>query len=487
MLALPVQTANAGFMYSALGIVICWAFMTYTGLLLVEATLWIKNETHFTSLSRILVGNGVRILALLVYLFMNYLSLVAYTAGGAALIKNNVEAHFGITLNYEICCALFTLFFGSMIYLGAQIVGKLNMLFMIGMVIAYFGLTSLAIGHVKMSQLIYQHDWTQGLGIFSIILATFSYQMVVPSICLQLNYDAEKLKKAIVIGTTIPFVIYTCWLFIIHGVVPQGGLLDALNRGASATEPLRAQFEHWSLTFLSDIFAFFAIVTSYLGLSLALFYFLKDCFHDVKINLSKNAIILSSIVPTLFLAMMFPKALVQCLDISGGYGDTILSGLIPISMVWVGRYRKKMTGEFRVPGGKIRPSHSGSFLSLYFCEAIHVGIGEFCCDQYKIGLFLLIDCSSSLGSHFSFNRRVDGHPRSLSFCFFAIHLGLIICHSLLYSAPDKEDPYDWHCFRPYPVCGVYFSNCRTGERGSLARRLFNRDKRFVSPFSFSLA
>lgn len=370
MLALPVQTAASGFMYTVMGIVMCWAFMTYTGLLLVEATLWVKNETHFSSLSRLLLGNGARLLALLVYLFMNYLSLVAYTAGGAALITHYAEALLGIPLSYETSCTLFTLFFGSMIFLGAQLVGRLNFLFMVGMGVTFFGLISFAIGHVDMSKLVVSPpSWTQGLGIFSIILATFSYQMVVPSICLQLNYDAEKLKKAIVLGTTIPFLIYTFWLFIIHGVVPQhgeNGLLEALGRGASATEPLRAQLDHWSLAILSDFFAFFAIVTSYLGLSLALFYFLKDGFQEIKISMSRNAIIFSSIVPTLVLAMMFPKALVQCLDISGGYGDTILSGLIPIAMVWVGRYKKNMKGEFQVPGGKIGLTVAAAFYLFIF-------------------------------------------------------------------------------------------------------------------------
>jgi len=369
MLALPVQTAASGFMYSLMGIFLCWSFMTYTGLLLVEATLWVKNETHFSSLSRILVGNGTRILALLVYLAMNYLSLVAYTAGGAALIKHQVLAHTGLELNYEIACLLFTLFFGSLIFLGAQIVGKMNLLFMVGLGVTYFCLVGLGINHVEMSRLAFKPSWTEGLGIFSIILATFSYQMVVPSVCLHLNYDAQKLKKAIILGTSIPFVVYSLWLFVIHGVVPlegEHGLLAALDRGASATEPLRAHFGHWSLAALSDFFAFFAIVTSYLGLSLALFYFLKDCFQEVKINMSRNGIIIASIVPTLLLAMMFPKALVQCLDISGGYGDTILSGLIPITMVWVGRYRKKLTGEFKVPGGKLGLSLAAAFYLFIF-------------------------------------------------------------------------------------------------------------------------
>jgi tyrosine-specific transport protein len=40
------------------------------------------------------------------------------------------------------------------------------------------------------------------------------------------------------------------------------------------------------------------------------------------------------------------------LDASGGFGDSILNGMIPVLMVWVGRYRLGLTG-FRVPGGKL--------------------------------------------------------------------------------------------------------------------------------------
>lgn len=355
MLALPVQTAQAGLVLSLIGLFVCWAFMTYTGLLLVEATLWVKNETHFSSLSRILVGNKTKVLALLVYLFMNYSSLVAYTAGGAALIVHHLQVHLGLVISYEMGCLLFTLMFGSLIYLGASLVGKLNFWFMIGLVVSYAGLIAITASQMDSYYLSAQMPWSQGASIFSIILATFSYQMIVPSLCLQLEYDPLLCKKAVSLGTTIPLVVYALWLLLIHGVVPiegDDGLLAALARGASVTEPLRAQFHHWSFALLADAFGFFAIVTSYLGLSLALFFFLKDGFVELNISMGRHAIILSSILPTLLLAMTFPDALVRCLDLSGGYGDTILSGLIPIAMVWMGRYRKGLESSFVVAGGR---------------------------------------------------------------------------------------------------------------------------------------
>lgn len=355
MLAMPIQMAESGFILTLLNLFICWSFMTFTGLLLAEATLWLKNETHFASLSRYLVGNWLKYIALAVYLFMNYTSLVAYTAGGASLLKFWLETFGGIHLTYELSCVVFTLLFGSVVFLGAQFVGQLNFLFMIALSIAYFVLIGFGLRSVEAQNLSYRSNFLESIGSYSIILATFSYQMVIPSVCAYMKYDTKRLKKVIIFGTTLPFIVYSAWIFILHGAVPLegvNGLREAMENGSAATVTLRGRFDHWSLDILADSFGFLAVVTSYFGLSLALFYFLKDSFREIKIELTRNAVILLTLIPTLLLAILYPKALIQCLDISGGFGDTILSGLIPIGMVWVGRYKKKLDASYETPGGK---------------------------------------------------------------------------------------------------------------------------------------
>lgn len=376
MLVMPVQAASAGFFVSTIALLICWAFMTFTGLLLVEATLWLKNETHFSSLSRILIGHGAKIVAILVYLFMNSASLVAYTAGGASLIDLAFQSLTGISLGYTTSCAIFTLLFGSVVYVGARFVGTINSFLMGTLVLAYLGLIGFAIGNVDPQNLAFRPTWKEGAGIFSMILATYSYQMVVPSICSYLNYDPKKLKKAIIWGTSIPCVVYILWILVIHGSIPlEGahGLKEALASGAAATGPLGARFKNSSLTFLSNSFAFCAVVTSYLGLSLALFSFLKDGLKDLKIELGNNAILFWTFVPAFFLAISYPKALLDFLDLSGGYGDTILSGILPVLMVWMGRYRKGYSGEYRVFGGKGALILTGLFFSSILILQIFKG------------------------------------------------------------------------------------------------------------------
>lgn len=368
MLAMPVQTAEAGFFISLLCLFVCWAFMTYTGLLLMEATLWVKNETHFSSLSRILIGNWVKILALVIYLFMNYASLVAYTAGGGTLITMWSESLLNMPLSYETGCVLFTLIFGFLIFAGSHFVGKLNFWLMIGLVVSFVFLLGYGMANIQGENLSFRQNWKESLSTFSMILATFSYQMVVPAVCAYMKYDVSKLKKAIITGTTIPFLTYALWILVIHGAVAlegKGGLREAFEHGYSATVSLRTQLDHSIITVLADSFGFLAVVTSYLGLSLALFYFLKDCFNEIKIEISKKGIVFLTVLPTMMLAILFPRALLKFLDLSGGFGDTILSGMIPIGLVWVGRYNKNLQSIYKVPGGK-----AALLLSVVFYFAI---------------------------------------------------------------------------------------------------------------------
>ncbi len=355
MLAIPILTAEIGFWLSSLVLLLCWGFMTFTGLLLIEATFWVKAQAHFSTLSQFLLGRFGKILSLIVYLFMNVLSLVAYTSGGAILIDGWLKNFLGIEAGYTLCCFLFTFLFGGFVYLGISFVTKVNDWFSVLMGLFFFYLIGLGLSRIQPEYLQFRPLWMGTLNAFPIILASFSYQMIIPSLCSYLNYEIKSLKKAVFIGTSLPFGIYFVWLFVIHGLVPlegADGLRETAQKGALIIEPMRLYLATPFLTWIVDGFAFFALTTSYFGLSIALLDFLHDLFRSQGKNPSKKWITAISLMPCLFLAIFFPKALVNCLDMSGGFGDALLSGLIPIAMVWIGRYIKKLPSEYTAPGGK---------------------------------------------------------------------------------------------------------------------------------------
>ena len=169
VLAMPVQTADAGFAISTLVLVSSWIFMTFTGLLLVEATLWLKGRSHFSSIAQTLLGTPGKILSLVIYLFMNSASLVAYTSGGAQLIDYWLKNLMGFSAGYPICCILFTLLFGGFVYLGVSFIGKINSWFTVLMGVAYCYLVILGLSILQPEYLSFRPAWREGLNSFPLI------------------------------------------------------------------------------------------------------------------------------------------------------------------------------------------------------------------------------------------------------------------------------------------------------------------------------
>ena len=57
-------------------------------------------------------------------------------------------------------------------------------------------------------------------------------------------------------------------------------------------------------------------------------------------------------LPPAIFAAVNPGIFIEALGIAGGYGEAVLNGMIPIMMVWVGRYHMKLEGKYRFMGGR---------------------------------------------------------------------------------------------------------------------------------------
>jgi tyrosine-specific transport protein len=101
-----------------------------------------------------------------------------------------------------------------------------------------------------------------------------------------------------------------------------------------------------------EFFAFFALVTSFIGVAIGLVDFLADGFKIKKDFSGKLLLCLMVFLPPLAIASAYPHIFLQALDLAGGYGCAILLGLFPILMVWSARYRLGWDSKQLVPGGK---------------------------------------------------------------------------------------------------------------------------------------
>lgn len=354
MLGMPLVTAPAGFGPSLVLMIAVWLAMTLSSLLLLEATLWMEKGAHMITLCGTLLGRPGKLIAWTLYLFICYASLVAYTAGGGQQLADTLSEFGPFSLSKEYACTLFFLVFGSSIYFGSRAVGRINALFFIGMIGAYIALMTMGAKHVN-GALLKHRDWSPLLLATPYILTAFSFQTLLPSLAPYLKRNIRALRISIIGGTTLALLVYVLWQFFILGVIPlngSNGLLQALEEGQPATTFLDAQFGAGGLVFIAEYFAFFALVTSFLGTILGLFDFLADGLRLSKEGIGRMTITALIAIPTLFFAIYYRRAFLVALELSGGYGDSILNGLLPVCMVWVGRYHLGFQGQFRLFGGK---------------------------------------------------------------------------------------------------------------------------------------
>lgn len=371
MLALPVATGVSGFFPSFFMLLLGWAFMTTTALLLAEANLWMEEGAHVITLASRLLGPFGKIIAWILYLFIGYASLVAYAAGGGELFASAMEKFFGIAVPEAWAVVLFVLVFGTVIYLGNVIVGRVNTILMFGLIAAYLLLIGMGTGHIKWQYLL-RSSWGNTLIAVPMLLTVFSFQTIVPSLTIYLKQDGRALRLSIIIGTTLTLLVYVVWEALVLGTIlldGEHGLAAALALGKPATEFLGVSVGSPWLGAIADFFAFFALITSFLGIALGLFDFLADGLKIKEKGWGNVALGLLVAVPTIFFALSMERVFLGALDTSGGIGDAILNGLFPALMVWVGRYRKELVSEFRVPGG--RP-----LLFFVICYALFVFLIE---------------------------------------------------------------------------------------------------------------
>lgn len=351
MLALPIATAGGGIIPSWTIYFLSWVFSIATGLLFVEIGLWLPQNANIVSMAKTLLGNWGKWFAWGIYIFLFYSLTVAYVAGGGRLIS---ISFFG-EVSPAICIILFTLIFGLFVYLGTKIAGRVNGILMVGLIISYLGFVFFGIQKIDFSMM-QLYGWKGAILGLPIIFTSFSYQGTVPSILEYLERDGKKTRFAIISGTTIPFIAYIIWDLIIKGVVPvEGahGLLAARASGSTAVEPLKFMIQNAKISVLGNFFAFFALTTSFIGVTLGLFDFLKDSLHIKKSELNKVLLALLVYVPPVLIAVTNPSIFLSALGYAGGFGCAILLGFLPTLMVWVGRYKKGYSLDHMLcPGGR---------------------------------------------------------------------------------------------------------------------------------------
>ncbi|MDA8561973.1 tryptophan/tyrosine permease [Gammaproteobacteria bacterium] len=356
MLALPMATAEIGFIFASLMLIAVWAIMTISAFFVLEVNLWFPTRNNMITMAKATLGRWGEVAAWLSYLLLLYALLTAYVSGGAALF-DEISSWFKIHFSLAVDSILFVIVFGFIVYKGIKPVDYFNRFLMILKLGALFLIIFMAIPYIKIDFLISGNPvWLTS--VVTVMMTSFGFATIVPSLRSYFNDDIKKLRTAILVGSLIPLVCYILWEFAILGSVPrvgEHGLLQIIQHGGSATDlsqVLSVYLKKPSITALVHLFTVICVLTAFLGVSLCLVDFLSDGLKINKETKKGWLVYFLTFIPPLAIVLFKPNIFIKAFDYAG-ICALILIVLLPAMMVWRGRYVKKFSSNrYQVIGGK---------------------------------------------------------------------------------------------------------------------------------------
>lgn len=365
MLGIPLVTSASGFFPGMCATIITYLFMLATGLLFLEATLWLPDGANILSISGKFLGNKGKSIAGGFFIFLYYCLMIAYFAAGGPILQLALSGILGIELSLFWSFLLFGLIFGSIVAIGPRSIDRTNFILSIAMVSTWILLVGVGSQDVTLINLSVS-KWSAMGYAFPVLFGAFGYHNVIPSLSTLMKRDVKLLRLCIIGGTLLSLFVYLVWQWLILGALPANLIAETLKEGYPVTHALqRVTGLPWVVR-IGNTFSFFAIVTSVLGVSFSMVDFLGDGFR-IKHRQGRDRILLTllTFVPPFIFGVINPHIFDTALGIAGGIGEAVLNGLLPISLVWIGRYKMGLTSERGLFGGK-------ALLSLLALFALYV-------------------------------------------------------------------------------------------------------------------
>ncbi|MDQ5920370.1 MAG: tyrosine-specific transport protein [Pseudomonadota bacterium] len=349
MLALPLVSAQSGFAVTTLLLLLFWAIMTLSALCVLEVCLACNERYNsFGTMAKSTLGRFGKLVTTICFLCLLYSTLSAYLAGGSTLIAG-LLLYINIQLPMWLNTSLFTLIFAYIIFCGTKYVDYFMRFFLLGKGFLFIILMSLLLPKVELKLIRHLPDvWHSVSLLIPIIMTAFGCHFVIPSIRLYVGNKPKSLHLIVILGTSLPLLVYFIWILVTLGLIPLYGL----NSYTAITQ------HHWSVNefigslirisnssivaWVSNLFVNIAITTSFFGVSLGLFDFLAELFQRKDHILGRlQTCVLTFSLPFIF-AVFYPDGFVLALVYSAIFG-ALLELVLPVLMVLSLRRRQSNT------------------------------------------------------------------------------------------------------------------------------------------------
>lgn len=326
MLALPMTSGTAGFINSTFLLIGMWAFMCFTALITLEINLYFGSGLSIAMLAEKVFGRHGKWIASASLLLLFYALLAAYITGGSSFLKAGFESYIGTSIPFFLMALVFTFGLGFFVNSCTQSVDYANRFLFLFKIIAFVGMVTLLSPFVKTVNLTANQGSLSSIWLaIPIFFTSFGFHGSIPSLINYVGPNKKTLRSVIIIGSLIPLAVYLLWQTVTLGILPLSTIqtFGPENNAAIFIKHLNEITQKHTLEWFTNIFAFLAIATSFLGVAIGLFDYAAEAFNKTNITQQRFKTSLITFLPPLFFALFYPDGFILAL----GYAAIALSVL----------------------------------------------------------------------------------------------------------------------------------------------------------------
>lgn len=331
ILGIPYVVAKAGFLVGFILMLVLGVAFIFLNLFAGEVVLRTKEQHQLTGYAEKYLGrNGKRIMTFTM-LFAIYGALTAYLIGEGETLRALFQ--FGEPLYYSLLFFILGVF---IVWRGMKSTGKAELILISLLFLVVISITLFSYQNLNFNNFTF-FDFSKFFLPYGIILFAMMGSPAIPEMQEVLGKDKQLMKKAIIVGTCIPIILYIVFTFLIMGLVGVDQFEVLAPNERIATVAL-SMYAHPLLGIFANILAILSMFTSFLTLGTALAQVYE---YDYAISRSLS-MLLTFAIPVIIVIFNL-TTFIAVLGITGAVAGG-LDGILITLMYW----KAKVLGD-RMP------------------------------------------------------------------------------------------------------------------------------------------
>ena len=341
MLGLPVVTAEYHFTLTAFMLISSWLLMTVGAWCLLQVNMTMPRGANFISMSQVTLGRVAKYITTVAFLILLYSLICAYLAASSDLLQT-LFLYIHAIIPRWLATLLAAIILGSVVYRGIRAVDITNRFLMSAKFVICFLLIGSVFPHAHLQNLS-GGNWHWRVDAWLVVITSFGYGNILPSIRDYLDNDRKKIMRVFYISSFIPPILYFVWIAVIHGALSRDVLM-MMNNSADTNSLLMSHIaaitHNVFLKSISVVFISICSITGFLSVSTSLLDALIDGLHCNKNNSQRMLMAALTFLPPMLIVIFDPTIFIHALAYAGICCLYILVAL-PITMYLKQRHWRK--------------------------------------------------------------------------------------------------------------------------------------------------